>query len=334
MQNRPRKKLLDQVREKIRLKHYSLKTERSYVAWIKRFILFHGKRHPLEMGKNEIEAFLGWLAAEEGVSPSTQNQAFSALLFLYREVLDVDTESWNIQALRAKERKHIPVVLSRSEVARLITNLEGTYQLIVKLMYGCGLRMSEALNLRIKDIDFEHDTVYIWESKSPKDRTLPLPQTIKEELRIQVDKVSALHREDLKNGFGSVELPHRLAKKYPSAPYETIWQYLFPMKKLSRDPRTGIIRRHHILEATLGRNIKKAAKKAEINKRVSSHIFRHSYATHLLQNGIDLRSIQELLGHKSVETTMIYTHVVAELNRGKITSPLDIPSCTSSPYSA
>ncbi len=322
--NREKKKLLDQVRDKIRLKHYSLKTERSYIGWIKRFIVFHNKRHPLTMGKEEIESFLSWLAAEQGVSPTTQNQAFSALLFLYRVVLGIDVSEWNIQALRAKERKHIPIVLTREEVRRVIDNLDGIYQLIVKVMYGCGLRMSEVLNLRIKDIDFGFDTVYIWESKSPKDRTLPLPQSIKEELKIQVEKVKAIHREDLKQGYGSVELPHRLARKYPNAAYETKWQYLFPMRKVSRDPRSGVIRRHHVLEATLGRNIHNAAKKAGIQKKISSHIFRHSYATHLLQNGVDLRSIQELLGHKSVETTMIYTHVVAELNKGKVISPLDL----------
>jgi len=323
MQHR-KKKLLDQVRDKVRLKHYSLKTERAYVGWIKRYILFHNKRHLVAMGKAEIESFLSWLAADQGVSPTTQNQAFSALLFLYREVLGVDVSEWNIQALRAKERKHIPVVLTREEVRRVIDNLDGIYQLIVKVMYGCGLRMSEVLNLRIKDIDFGFDTVYIWESKSPKDRTLPLPISVKDELMMQVEKVKAMHQEDLRQGYGSVELPHRLARKYPNAPYETQWQYLFPMRKVSRDPRSGIIRRHHVLEATLGRNIRNAAKRAGIEKKISSHIFRHSYATHLLQNGVDLRSIQELLGHKSVETTMIYTHVVAELNKGRVISPLDL----------
>ncbi len=276
------------------------------------------------MGKAEIESFLSWLAADQCVSPTTQNQAFSALLFLYKEVLGIDVSEWNIQALRAKERKHIPVVLTREEVRRVIDNLDGIYQLIVKVMYGCGLRMSEVLNLRIKDIDFGFDTVYIWESKSPKDRTLPLPVSVKDELWMQVEKVKAMHQEDLRQGYGSVELPHRLAKKYPNAPYETKWQYLFPMRKVSRDPRSGIIRRHHVLEATLGRNIRNAAKRAGIEKKISSHIFRHSYATHLLQNGVDLRSIQELLGHKSVETTMIYTHVVAELNKGRVISPLDL----------
>ncbi len=322
MQTR-KKKLLDQVRDKIRLKHYSLKTERSYVGWIKRYIFYHNKRHPLEMGKQEIESFLSWLAADQGVSPTTQNQAFSALLFLYRNVLGVDMSEWNIQALRAKERKHIPVVLTQEEVRRVIDNLDGIYQLIVKVMYGCGLRMSEVLNLRIKDIDFGFDTVYISESKSPKDRTLPLPRSVKDELKVQVEKIKGLHREDVKQGYGSVELPHRLARKYPNAPYETTWQYLFPMRKVSRDPRTGTILRYHVLEATLGRNIRNAAKKAGIDKKISSHIFRHSYATHLLQSGIDLRSIQELLGHKSVETTMIYTHVVAEMNKGRVFSPLD-----------
>ncbi len=216
------------------------------------------------------------------------------------------------------------MVLTRKEVQSIIANLDGIYRLIVKVMYGCGLRMSEVLNLRIKDIDFGFDTIYIWESKSQKDRTLPLPQSIKEELKIQIENVTAIHREDISQGFGSVELPHRLEHKYPNAKFETKWQYLFPMRKISRDPRSGIMRRHHILEATLGRNIRQAAQKSRINKRVASHIFRHSYATHLLQNGVDLRSIQELLGHKSVETTMIYTHVVAEMNRGKIISPLDL----------
>ena len=231
-----KKKLLDQVRDKVRLKHYSLKTERAYTGWIKRYIIYHNKRHPITMGKNEIESFLSWLAADQGVSPTTQNQAFSALLFLYREVLGVDVSEWNIQALRAKERKHIPVVLTHEEVRRVIDNLDGIYKLIVKVMYGCGLRMSEVLNLRIKDIDFGFDTVYVWESKSPKDRTLPLPQSVKDELRIQVEKVKAMHQEDLRKGYGSVELPHRLARKYPNAPYETKWQYLFPMRKVSRDP--------------------------------------------------------------------------------------------------
>jgi len=318
-----KKKLLDIVRDKIRLKHYSYSTEKTYTHWIKHYIFFHNKKHPVEMGKVEIESFLTFLATKKRVSPTTQNQAFSAILFLYREVLGVDISTWNIQALRAQERKHIPVVLTKEEVHKVLQNLDGIYKLIVTLMYGCGLRMSEVLNLRVKDIDFGFDKIYIWDSKSLKDRTVPLPITLKEELHMQVKKVHELHEKDLSDGYGSVYLPFLYEKKYPKAAFETSWQYLFPMRKISKDPRTGTKRRHHIIEKTLGRNIKQAVRKANLHKRVTSHIFRHSYATHLLQAGIDLRSIQELLGHKSVETTMIYTHVVAEMNKAKLVSPLD-----------
>jgi len=318
-----KKKLLDLVRDKIRFKHYSYSTERTYVHWIKQYIFFHNKKHPIEMNKCEIEEYLTFLATKKNVSPSTQNQAFNAILFLYKEVLGVDTTEWNIQALRAQERKHIPVVLTKEEVAQVLQNLTGIYKLIVTLMYGCGLRMSEALNIRLKDIDFGFDKLYIWDSKSLKDRTLPLPLKLKDELQVQVKRVEDIHRKDINDGFGIVYLPYAYEKKYPKAKFETKWQYLFPMTQLSKDPRTKEKRRHHIHPQTLGRNIKVAAQKANLNKRVTSHIFRHSYATHLLQAGIDLRSIQELLGHKSVETTMIYTHVVSEMNKAKLLSPLD-----------
>lgn len=319
-----KKKLLDIVREKIRFKHYSMSTEKTYVFWIKHYIFFHNKRHPIDLGKKEIEDFLTFLAVTKKVSPTTQNQAFSALLFLYREVLGVDISTWNIQALRAQQRKHIPVVLTKEEVQNIILNMNGIYQLIVKLMYGCGLRMSEVQNIRIKDIDFGFDKIYIWDSKSLKDRTVPLPLKIKDELKVQVEKVKELHKKDLKDGYGSVYIPYALERKYPKAKYESKWQYIFPMDNISTDPRGGVLRRHHILDATLSRNIKQAVTKSNIEKRVTSHIFRHSYATHLLQAGIDMRSIQELLGHKSVETTMIYTHVIAELNKSRLMSPLDM----------
>ena len=318
-----KKKLLDLVRDKIRFKHYSYSTERTYVHWIKQYIFFHNKKHPMEMGKEEIEAFLTFLATKKRVSPTTQNQAFAAILFLYKEVLGIDMSEWNIQALRAQERKHIPVVLTKEEVQKVLQNLNGIYKLIVTLMYGCGLRMNEVLNIRIKDLDFGFDKLYIWDSKSLKDRTVPLPLKLKEELQVQVARVEEIHQKDLEDGYGSVYLPFMYEKKYPKAKFETKWQYLFPMSKCSKDPRSEVIRRHHIHPTTLGRNIKIAAQKANLHKRVTSHIFRHSYATHLLQVGIDLRSIQELLGHKSVETTMIYTHVVAEMNKAKLVSPLD-----------
>jgi integron integrase len=319
-----KRKLLDLVRDKIRFKHYSISTEKTYVFWIKHYIFFHNKKHPIEMGKEEIEAFLTFLATKKKVSPTTQNQAFNAILFLYKEVLGIDMSEWNVQALRAQERKHIPVVLTKEEVQKVLQNLNGIYKLIVTLMYGCGLRMNEVLNIRIKDLDFGFDKLYIWDSKSLKDRTVPLPLKLKEELQVQVARVQEIHKKDLEDGYGSVYLPFLYEKKYPKAKFETKWQYLFPMSKCSKDPRSEVIRRHHIHPTTLGRNIKIAAQKANLYKRVTSHIFRHSYATHLLQAGIDLRSIQELLGHKSVETTMIYTHVVAEMNKAKLVSPLDL----------
>jgi integron integrase len=319
------KKLLEIVRDKIRLRHYSYQTEKTYIGWIKRYILFHDTKHPQDMGKVEIEAFLTDLAVNRNVAPSTQNQAFNALLFLYEKVLEIPIKNQNISAVRAKEKIHVPVVLTKEEVKTIIFNTtgNGSYQLMLKLLYGCGLRMNELLRLRVKDIDFGFDKVYVWDGKSQKDRIIPLPQKIKEDLQMQVEFVKNTHRKDLEEGFGFVNLPFALTVKYPNAGKELKWQYLFPMNKISKDPRSGRFIRHHTLAATFGKNIKNAVYRSDINKKVSAHSFRHSYATHLLQNGIDIRTISELLGHKNLQTTMIYTHIVKELNKDSVGSPLD-----------
>ncbi|KAF3981060.1 MAG: integron integrase [Methylococcales symbiont of Hymedesmia sp. n. MRB-2018] len=317
------KKLLEVARDKIRLKHYSYQTEKTYLGWMKRYVLFHGKKHPKDMGKLEIEEFLTDLAVNRSVSPSTQNQAFNALLFLYEKVLEISIKNENISALRAKEKIHIPAVLTIDEVKSVIFNSKGVYQLMLKLMYGCGLRMNELLRLRIKDIDFGFDKVCVWDSKSQQDRVLTLPQKIKEDLGIHIENVRKIHKNDILAGFGYVNLPFALDKKYPNANTEFKWQYLFPMNNITQDPRGDKKIRHHILSPTFGRNIKVAARLSYIDKKISAHTFRHSYATHLLQNGIDIRTISELLGHRNLQTTMIYTHIVKELNKDGVKSPLD-----------
>ncbi len=317
------KKLLDILRDKIILKGYSRSTEKTYVYWNREFILFHNKKHPKDMGKDEIEQFLTFLAREKNVSPTTQNQAFNAILFLYREVLGIDTSSWNIQALRAKRKEHLPVVLTKEEVKRIIFQMNGVYKLMLELLYGCGLRMNELLRLRVKDVDFGYKNLCIWDSKSQKDRIVPLPLKIEDDLKLHIENINLIHQEDLAKGFGYVNLPRGLERKYPNANREFIWQYLFPMKNLSKDPRSGKIIRFHILPATFGRNIKNAVNRAKIPKKVSAHTFRHSYATHMLQAGVDIRTIQQLLGHKDISTTMIYTHILRDLNKTNLKSPLD-----------
>jgi integron integrase len=317
-------KLLDQVNVKIKFLRYSDETAKVYRYWIKQYILFNQKRHPAEMGKIEIEQFLTYLATRRKVSATTQNQAFNAILFLYHKVLDISLEDENINALRAKQRIHLPTVLSPREVKHLLDQFnDNIYKLITQTIYGCGLRISEVMNLRIKDLDFDYNRLIIWDSKSMSDRSLPMPQQLIKPYQDLIEKNKQNHEADLSQGYGSVELPHALNRKYPNADKEFKWQYLFQMKKVSKDPKLGVIRRHHVLKSTYSRNLNKAVKKSGIHKKITAHTLRHSYATHLLQAGIDIRTIQDLMGHKSLETTMIYTHVVKELSEKNRFSPLD-----------
>jgi len=314
-------KLFDQVRHLIRLKHYSIRTEEAYLKWIKRYIFYHQKRHPNEMAENEIREFLTHLAVEKNVAASTQNQALNAILFLYKEVLQKDLKEIS-GVVWAKRPPKLPVVFTREEVNRLLENLQGTYKLIAGLLYGSGLRLLECLRLRVKDIDFSKNQITVRDGKGSSDRVTMLPESIKSHLQLHLRKVKALHEEDLHEGFGEVYLPYALAQKYPNAPREWAWQYVFPAAKRSIDPRSGKERRHHASETSVQKAVKTAIYKAGIHKNGSCHTLRHSFATHLLEGGYDIRTVQELLGHKDVKTTMIYTHV---LNRGGkgVKSPLD-----------
>lgn len=317
---RPRK-LLEQVSDALRVKHYSYQTEKSYLLWIRRFILFHNKRHPKEMGGEEINAFLTHLAVEGKVAASTQNQALSALSFLYREVLHLELDL-DLDAVRAKRSRYLPTVLTPEEVKAIIVHLSGIHRLVVQVLYGSGLRLAEAQQLRVKDVDFNQRQLVIRNSKGMESRLTMLPETLVEPLQEHLLWAKRQHQQDLEQGYGSVYLPFALERKYPNAEREWSWQYVFPAERLSQDPRTGITRRHHLHESGLQRAIKQAVQKTGIPKRVSCHTFRHSFATHLLQNGYDIRTVQELLGHKDVKTTMIYTHVLNKGGRG-VRSPLD-----------
>lgn len=315
-------RLLDQVRAKIRLKHYSIRTEQSYLDWVRRFILFHNKRHPADMGAQEVEQFLSHLAVEGQVSASTQNQAKSALLFLYREVLNTELP-WLDNVEKAKTPQRLPVVLTKTEVQAVLGRLSGVYWLMGSLLYGSGLRLMECVRLRVQDVDFSRKELLVRNGKGYKDRITMLPLALINPLREHVAQVREQHNQDLEAGGGSVHLPYALAKKYPNAEFEWTWQYVFPAAKPSTDPRSGTVQRHHIHEQNLQRAVKQAVRDADIQKPASPHTFRHSFATHLLEGGYDIRTVQELLGHADVSTTMIYTHVLNKGGQG-VTSPLDI----------
>jgi integron integrase len=313
--------LLDQVRRCLRLKHYSIRTEQAYVHSIKRFILFHRKRHPAEMGADEIRQYLSYLANEGRVAASTQNQALSALLFLYREVLGIELPY--VEGIeRAKRPARVPVVLTREEANRVLSHTGGVYKLMLGLLYGAGLRLMECVRLRVKDVDFGYCQITVRDGKGEKDRRTVLPVLLVEPLSRQLKRSRLLHEEDLHMGYGRVYLPYALERKYPNAAAEWVWQWVFPAGKLSNDPRTDEVRRHHTSEDMLQAEVKRAVRAAGVEKRVSCHTFRHSFATHLLESGYDIRTVQELLGHTSVETTQIYTHVLNKGGRG-VRSPLD-----------
>lgn len=314
-------KLLDRMRAEIRLRHYSLRTEQTYVDWARRFIFFHGKRHPKDMGATEVQAFLSHLAVERNVSASTQNQAKAALLFLYRDVLAIELP-WLDEVIAAKTAKRLPVVLTQVEIRKLLDGMSGTTGLIARLLYGTGMRLLEGLRLRVKDVEFSRREIIVREGKGNKDRVTVLPENLMLPLQAHLEKVKALHERDLEAGFGAVFLPDALAVKYPNAAKSWGWQYVFPSASRSIDPRSGVERRHHINETSVQRAVREAAKLTNIHKPVSPHVLRHSFATHLLQAGYDIRTVQELLGHEDVSTTMIYTHVLNKGGRG-VSSPLD-----------
>ena len=316
------KKLLDQYSEFLRNRHYSLRTEKTYIGWVRQYILYHNKRHPREMGVVEINDFITHLVNQKTVSASTQNQAISAILFLYRNVLGIELDEQSLVPIRPTRPKRVPTVLSRQEAKKVIAQMNGLYKLMTQIMYGSGLRLMEVMRLRVKDLDFANRQIIVRDGKGENDRLTMFPDVLLEPLRLHIQQVKARHEMDLALGFGTVHLPYALERKYPNANREFAWQYVFPALDLSVDPVSGVKQRHHLNESSLQKAVKKAARLAKINKPVTPHAFRHSFATHLLENGYDIRTVQELLGHKDVKTTMIYTHV---LNRGglAVKSPLD-----------
>ena len=321
-QNHKPKKLLDQYRDHIRIKQYSPRTEKTYIHWVREYILYHNKRHPREMGMDEINQFITHLVVERKASASTQNQAISAIIFLYRNVLHIQLDESTLNFVRPKRGKRVPTVLSRDEARLIINAMSGPYKLMTQIMYGGGLRIMECLRLRIKDIDFDNHRIIVFDGKGSNDRSTMLPDSMVPQLRQHIEEVRRMHKKDIAEGFGSTHIPYGLGKKYPNAHKQWIWQYLFPASARYTDPETGITVRYHIHETALQKAIRAAVQQTKVEKRVTPHTFRHSFATHLLQNGYDIRTVQELLGHKDVKTTMIYTHV---LQRGglAVKSPLD-----------
>ncbi|MDI1350861.1 integron integrase [Aquabacterium sp.] len=317
----PPPRLLDQLRARLRTLHYSIRTEQVYVDWARRFILHHGKRHPRDMGAAEVEAFLSHLAVQRNVSAATQNQARSALLFLYREILGIELP-WLSEVISAKQSRHLPVVLTEREVRELLLQLNGTTGLIASLLYGTGMRLLEGLRLRIKDVEFTRREILIRAGKGNKDRVTVLPENLIAPLQQQIAKSRALHLKDLAEGLGEVWLPDALAQKYPRAGLTWGWQFVFPSAQRAIDPRSGVERRHHLCEQTVQRAVALAARRAGLDKPCSPHVLRHSFATHMLQAGYDIRTVQELLGHADVATTQIYTHVMNRGGRG-VLSPFD-----------
>jgi integron integrase len=314
-------KLLDQVREAVRTRHYSIRTDEAYIRWVREYILFSGKRHPSELGAREVSAFVSHLAVERKVAASTQTQAFSALLFLYREVLALPI-GWVDDVERAKRPKRLPVVFTREEARMVLGHLRAEAWLMASLLYGSGLRLMECVRLRVKDVDLARFQITVRDGKGGKDRVTVLPQSLVEPLVRQLERARALHELDLREGFGRVHLPYALARKYLNADREWCWQYVFPARHRSVDPRTGREQRHHIAETALQKAVKAAVRASGVAKPGSCHTFRHSFATHMIEAGYDIRTVQELLGHASVETTQIYTHVLNKGGQG-VKSPLD-----------
>jgi integron integrase len=317
-----KQKLLDQVRTETRLRNFSLRTEQAYVLWTKRYVLFHNKTHPDKLGPEHVKHFLSYLAVERNVAAATQNQALNAIVFLYRQVLNKDPGKFN-DFVRAKPGRQLPVVLSRQEVEQVLENLHGTSKLMAGIIYGSGMRLMECVRLRVKDIDFQYQTITVRDGKGHKDRTTVLPQRFADQLELHLKKVEILHQQDLMEGFGQTFMPYALKVKFPNAEREFIWQYAFPASRLSFDPRSATKRRHHFCESILQKNIRRAVVKAKITKPASCHTLRHSFATHLLESGYDIRTVQELLGHSNVRTTMIYTHVLCKGAMG-VNSPADM----------